>query len=1206
MTEATLFAAALEKTDPAERAAFLEQACAGDAGLRARVEALLRSHEGAGNFLAGAAGVQETTHPAAPPPGPPPEGAGTRVGPYKLLQRIGEGGMGEVWMAEQQEPVRRLVALKVIKAGMDSRQVIARFEAERQALALMDHPHIAKVLDAGTTAQGRPYFVMELVKGVPITQYADAHRLTPRERLALFVPVCQALQHAHQKGIIHRDIKPTNVLVASYDGRPVPKVIDFGVAKATGQRLTERTLFTSFGSLVGTLEYMSPEQAEFNALDIDTRSDVYALGVLLYELLTGTTPLTRLRVQRTALTEALRLIREEEPPRPSQRLSSSEALASVAACRNTEPALLTRLVRGELDWLVMKALEKDRGRRYETANGLARDIERYLADEPMEACPPSARYRLHKFLRRHRGPVLAAALVLLALVAGIAAATWGLVRAEQARAAEADQRALVERERNDKEGARSDAEASAGQARQAARAALQQARRADEEARKARTQRDEARRNLYAASLPLAQRAWQETHITHMRELLEAVRPRQADDRDLRGFEWHYLWRLCHTELATLKIPTGAVTSVAFSPDGKRLAFTGMDQTVRVWDGAGGKKLLTLKSRTFMVTSVAFSPDGRRLACADGTTVRVRDLAGGKETFLIGHTGEVNCVRFSPDGKRLVSAGNDETVRVWDADSGKQLLAFQGHKLAKLAVMWAESLTEKGIHGQIVSVTFSPDGTDLASVGWDGVVRVWDAASGKELFNVPQGIKSQGGSVAFSPRGEYLAATAREMGTSGAWDDGEWTVRVWDTASRHKVLTLKGHKAMVTSMSFRPDGKRLASASEDRTVRVWDVGSGKELLVLKGHTGGVASVAFSPDGTRLASAGGDGTVRIWDAAYGQEVRTLKRPWDLLGFVLGDPDPVVLSAAFSPDSKRMASAGQDGTVRVWDVAGGKELLSLKGHTDWATGVAYSPDGARVAAAGADHSVRVWDAGSGKQVLILKGHTSWVSSVAFSPDGKRLASGSWDTTVRVWDATNAKEQFTLKGHFMVNSVAFSPEGKRLAAASDETVQVWDAADGKALHALKAHTSEAAGVAFGAHRVTGLAFSPDGKRLASASNDGTVRVWDVDGKELFNLKGHEGKVMSVAFSPDPRCLRLASAGEDRTVRLWDADGGKEVLTLKVPLEGTPNSLRDTQPQSYSVSFSPDGKRLAAVGWDGVIRLWDAEREQSPGLARPGHAGR
>jgi serine/threonine protein kinase/tetratricopeptide (TPR) repeat protein len=477
MSERELFIAALQKGSD-DRPAFLDQACPDDPELRRRVEILLKAHEMAGGLLdlPGRTGpmTDVANAPTVAPvegalnqgpatgltdhstPRPITEGPGMRIGPYKLLQEIGEGGMGTVSMAEQEHPVRRRVALKIIKPGMDSAQVIARFEAERQALALMDHPNIARVLDAGTTDGARPYFVMELVNGIPITRYCDEARLNPRERLELFVPVCQAIQHAHQKGIIHRDIKPSNVLVTLYDGKPVPKVIDFGIAKATAQRLTEKTMFTQFGSIVGTLEYMSPEQAEMSALGVDTRSDIYSLGVLLYELLTGTTPLERAQVREAAYVEILRRIKEEEPPRPSTRLSASkEALPSISAQRRTDPGRLAKVVRGDLDWIVMKSLEKDRSRRYESASGLARDVQRHLDGDAVEACPPSAIYRLRKFARKHRASLATATALAALLVLATVLTAWQAVRAIQAeqmalreahRAKEAEARALHQEE----------------------------------------------------------------------------------------------------------------------------------------------------------------------------------------------------------------------------------------------------------------------------------------------------------------------------------------------------------------------------------------------------------------------------------------------------------------------------------------------------------------------------------------------------------------------------------------------------------------------------------------------------------------------------------------------------------------------------------------------------------------------------------------
>lgn len=1127
-----LFLEAVAIDDLVVRAALLNERCREDAALFARVNALLVANdravanEGTGSIrIEGGSGAVE---PTADFSSKAEHIGAILVGKYKLIEEIGEGGMGSVYMAQQTDPVKRAVAVKVIKTGMDSKAVLARFDAERQALAMMDHPNIAKVLDAGTTDSGRPFFVMELVKGVSITQYCDERNLTPRQRLELFVPVCQAIQHAHQKGIIHRDIKPSNVLVAIYDDRPVPKVIDFGVAKAAGPGLTDRTLMTGFGAVVGTPEYMSPEQASLNNVDIDTRSDVYSLGVLLYELLTGTTPLEQKRLKEVALLELLRRIREEEPPNPSTRLNTTQELPSIAAHRGLEPRKLSDLIRGELDWIIMKALEKDRVRRYETANAFAADVQRYLADEPVQACPPSTGYRLHKFVRRNKWPVLATTLVFLALVGGIIGTTWGLVladnarqRAVQAQQAESEQKRLAD---------------------QRAEAANKSEARTREEKRYAEQQRDRANQLAYTKQLVLAQREWRDDNVGHALELLDEC------PMNVRGWEHRHLYARFTSNQRTLRGHTSGVSSVNWSPDGKLLASASQDGTVKLWDAQNRRDMLTFKGHSHWVTSVCFSPDGRRLASASRNPghpgeVKVWDAHMGQEILTLkGHTNAVLCVCWSPDGKRLASASWDQMVKVWDTGTGQETLSLKAHA--------------DGVN----SLSWSPDGHHLASGGSDRTVKVWDAEKGQEVCCL-RGHTGWVNSVSWSPDGKRLA--------SASWDQ---TVKVWDAETEQEMLSIKAHANGVNDVSWSPDGKRLASAGNDRTVKVWDAMTGREAVRLKGHAYHVQSVAFSPEGKRLASAGGDhsttlgkpGEVKLWDPNKGQEPLTFQGQGE------------IECLCWNPGDNRLASASTDGTVKVWDAKNGQEIITFKGHSDEVQSVSWSPDGKRLASAGWDQTVKVWNPQTGQELLTLMAHSGKLQSVAWSPDGKRLVSAlgdRWDWIrpgeVKMWDAENGRAILTLKGHVRrVWSVSWSPDGRRLASASgDQTVKVWDADTGQSLLILKGHCAE----------VHNVCFSPDGTRLASASWDQTVKVWDaLTGREAHSLKGHTDGVWCVAFSPDGQ--RLASASRDGTIKLWDPESGQETLTLDV----------HSKPVS-SLCWSPDGNCLAGGGL-GAVQIWDA----------------
>jgi WD40 repeat protein/tRNA A-37 threonylcarbamoyl transferase component Bud32 len=1045
------------------------------------------------------------------------EGPGTAIGRYELLELISEGGMGLVYLAEQKEPVKRRVALKIIKPGMDSKQVIARFEAERQALALLDHPNIAHIFDAGTTETGRPYFVMEYVKGMSITRYCDERKLNIEQRLRLFEQVCEGVHHAHQKGIIHRDIKPSNILVSVHGDRAVPKIIDFGIAKAVTQPLTDKTFVTFQGQLLGTPEYMSPEQVDLATQDIDTRSDIYSLGVVLYELLAGVLPFERESFKRAGFAEIQQMIREQEPDSPSIRLTHlGEKAKTIAASRGTQVIALARRLHRELEWIPLKAMRKDRCRRYKSASELADDIRNYLNGNPLIAGPETAVYRVRKFVYKHAGSVATVVLIAAVIILGLVVSTAMYFRSE---------RALVR-------------EAAARQKEAVARNEAEQAKNAEQEQRKVAEQKaEDLRRTMYVNSIQLADAKYKEDNIGRVRELLAAC------PNDLRGWEWYRLNYISDLSFLTIHNKQGEVLSIDLSPDGKRFVSGDGEGNIKLWDLETGVQLSIFQGDSYIVNSVALSPDGLHIASCgyeDGV-IKIWDAVKGEKLMtLYSHYNSIDSVKFyslkfGPDGKSIAAVGygsGHTLIEVWNLTSGEEVMTLHH---------------EEGCVPCFIA--FNPDGKHIISGGWD-TIKVWDVNSGAKLMTLRlREHKSFVYSVAFSPDGKRIVS-----------GDFYGTISIWDVETGKELLTFRGHSNAVRSISYAHDERFLLSGSDDNTIKVWNAATGKELMTLRGHCGPVNSALFSLDDKMIISGSNDKTIKLWDVLTCKERMAMRID-----------APNVPSISYSPDGKHIASVGPGNKLTIWDSATGEELMSIYDHKgEFWRQVAYSIDGKRIISSSFDQTIKVWDTETGKQLTLLRGHDKFfITAIACSPDGRHIASADGGGTIKIWDSIMGVEVLNLPGHEgCTGSLTYSPDGTRIIAGGYRgIIKIFDATDGDEILTIKGNEEE----------IFGIAVSNDGKQIASGDYYGTIKIWDAaTGSELMTLSGHKQFVMSVSFSPDGR--RLVSSSYDGIVKVWDTTIGVDLMTFF----GEPAGRLGTV-------FSPDGKTIAVfLGSEGIV-LWE-----------------
>ncbi|HUQ34692.1 MAG TPA: protein kinase [Pyrinomonadaceae bacterium] len=1061
---------------PSQRELFLRERCGEDVSLRRRVEKLLAATNADDGFLetpAIGAALKIFDDEAT-------DGfVGANIGNYRLLELIGRGGMGAVYLAARvDKEFTQRVAIKIVAPFFTNKEAENSFRRERQILAKLSHPNIARLLDGGTTLKGMPFLVMEYVEGVTITDYCEREALSVKGRLNLFLEVCGAVRFAHQNLTIHRDLKPSNILVTA-DG--TSKLLDFGVAKLLQPELFELTGNFTAGANILTPNYASPEQLKSES--VTTASDVYSLGVILYEMLTGKRPHD---LKDKSLPEVLRIITEEQPVLPSDVLSNQSRIASaqIAPKFRIESS---RALKGDLDNICLKALAKEQSERYQTVEAFRADIIRHLQNLPVAARRPTLAYRMKKYVRRHRAGVAALSVILILLVGWLTSAIM---------------------QRN-----------------------------------AARAQARENLRRAYSADMNLAMLAYETANLTSLREIL--ARYENTDFR--RNWEYRFLQNLSEPKGKVLTIPQESeVWNLAFSPNSRKMAAACADGFVRIYEVPSGKLLTTTSVREKNVWRVKFSPDGRFLATASGdsksTSAKIWNAQTGAEILsLVGHSARVRAISFSPDGKLIATGSRDKTVRIWDAENGRELKRF--------SVEPSQSLPE------INDLSFTPDGTRLIAANTYSA-RMWEVSSGKVISDFKEAQFAL--TVAVSPDGKRFA-----LGRIN------FTIEIFDTETGKPLLEIARHEAKINDLAFSPDGKFIASASSDRTVRFFDADTGIETQILKTHLNDAWSVAFSPDGKYVATAGTDFKVFLFNAS-----ELLHQP--LFGGMLPFGGGW---SAISPDRTRIATNRTNITAlnnrgifyrySIWNIQENFQFIDFALDIPIDSG-AFSRDGAMLATGSRDGTIALWDSASGAEIKRFKAGDERITSLSFTPDGKQLVSGSWDKTVKVWNLENGsliRELCRFENY--VSTSAISPDGSKVFAASfDTTAGLFYQATGKIINE------------FGKRRkaILSVAFAPDGQTFATGDADGIIEIRQTsDGKLLDTLTGNAGFIWALTFSPDNS--RLASASGEGIVRLWDTETKAQVLAIH-----TGSAI------TALLAFTPDGNTLISHGTTEKLKFWEA----------------